>query len=179
MQQIIIDKIKGLARQAANDPLRAQLLAKQIEAEAEKLGLSGGAEGGTYRYLRIPNLPALVAAPAAGSQFTGAFARWPQRAIVVGCYGSAIAEAPLTGVGFTSLAFQIFTKGGDKSLILNGAGADFMLFHAAFGSFQNWLPLSEEVQGTDSTWNLSFKNFDTGATHTPEFYFKYIPLPDK
>jgi hypothetical protein len=178
MDQLAIDKIKSLARQAANDPLRAQLLAKEIEREAAKLGLAGGADGGYYRYLRIPNIPALAASPAAGSLFSAGFSRWPQKAIVVGCYGTCIAEAPLTGTGFTSVQFQIFTKGGDKSLILNGAGADFMTFHAAFGSFQNWLPLSEEVTGTDSTWNLSFRNLDTANPHTPDFYFKFIPLPD-
>jgi len=177
--QETIDKIKVLAKQAANDPLRAQLLAKQIEVEANKLGLAGGADGGTYRYMRIPNLPSLAAAPAAASVFTGGLARWPQRAMVVACYGCPVAEAVSTGLGFTSLQFQIFTKGGDKSLVLNGAGADSMTFLAAFGSFQNWLPLSEEVTGTDSTWNLTFTNLDTANAHRPDFYFKYIPLPDR
>ncbi len=171
--QIIAEMLR-LLRDARSDPLRAQVLLTQVEGMASKLhGMHEGTEIGRWKTLRVPNIPAVapVSVSAVGQ------ARWPQRALVVAAYGAILSDAPLTGLGASSVSFQILAEGGDKSLIINGQGADYMLFLAAFGVAQNWYPIGMVAEGADSTWGVGFKNFHTANTYTPEFYFRFVPLP--
>ncbi len=175
--QILAEMLR-LLKDARSDPLRAQVLMTQVEGLASKLhGMHEGTEIGRWKTLRVPNLPALTAAGTPGAITNVGQARWPQRALIVACYGAIIADPPLTGQGASSVAFQILAEGGDKSLIINGQGADFMLFLAAFGPNQNWYPIGMVADGPDSTWGVGFKNFNTVSTFTPEFYFRFLPLP--
>jgi hypothetical protein len=175
--QVIAEMLR-LLHDARSDPLRAQVLLGQVEALANKLhGMHEGTEIGRWRTLRVPNLPQLAVAPGAGSISNTGQARWPQRCLVVAAYGAVLSDPPLTGTGASSVAFQILAEGGDKSLIIDGRSADFMLFLAAFGVAQNWYPIGMIAEGPDSTWGVGFKNFSTGSPFTPEFYFRFIPLP--
>jgi hypothetical protein len=163
-----------LLKDARSDPLRAQVLMTQVEGLASKLhGMHEGTEIGRFKTLRVPNIPALGPLVTTGSLP----ARWPQRCLVIAAYGAPIADAPLTGLGASSLMFQILAEGGDKSLVVNGQQADFMLFLAAFGVAQNWYPIGMVAEGADSTWGVLFRNLHAANTYTPEFYFRFIPLP--
>lgn len=172
-----IQKMLDLLRRAKADPLRAQLLMSEVEQEALTLSQGGGQL--PWRTLRVPNLPALTAAGTPGAISNTGRAVWPQRVFVVAAYGCVLADPWATGAGSTSVGFQVSYAGGDSQLIVNGAGADFMLFFAAFGPNQNWYPIGEIAEGADATWQVAFRNLHAANTYTPEFYFRYIKLPPK
>ncbi len=123
---------------------------------------------GATRILKVPDLPAAIAA-GANVQVQAPLLKFNRPGTVIGLYAQELAGT-LPKFAQTGLRLQF---AGDDDLIYNGAAGDFASLLALVGFSVNWFPMMRRVDNY-TQWTITYRNQDPGATATPSCMFAVL-----